>query len=190
MTPFMVSLQVHELVVEKLKMEQFRIGLDLVLEHRQEPYMDAALFQQWPTTLLTPFIDGLRTNDEFTAKPAILLSDTSSSGARRGVSPDSERTQYHRNHFPPHTTQIFRAFGLSLFGALQKKTQCELPFGNDKLIVGFIQQVFHSLKQTPGENHVKNALKMLGFECDVAQTPYTPLLREEKLRQNQGFREI
>jgi hypothetical protein len=42
----MVSSQVNDLVVERLKTEEFRMGVDLILERRQKPYMSAALFQQ------------------------------------------------------------------------------------------------------------------------------------------------
>jgi hypothetical protein len=54
----------------------------------------------------------------------------------------------------------------------------------------FIQNVFRGLKQTLVPNNVRSVFRMLVLELDVTQTPYTLLFREEKLRQNQGFREI
>jgi hypothetical protein len=48
----------------------------------------------------------------------------------------------------PHTTQLFQALDLSLFGALQAKLQYQLPLGNDDRVFAFIQKAFHSLKQT------------------------------------------
>jgi hypothetical protein len=42
--PFVVSSQVNDKVIETLKSEGFRMGLDMVLEHRQKAYVTAALF--------------------------------------------------------------------------------------------------------------------------------------------------
>ena len=90
----------------------------------------------------------------------------------------------------PHAIQIFQTRDLSRFGVLKKKMQSELPFGNDNRTVRFIQNGFHSLKQTLAEDNVRNAFRMLAFEFDITQTPCTPLLREKKLRESQGLRDI
>jgi hypothetical protein len=92
--------------------------------------------------------------------------------------------------FPPHTTQVFWALGLSLSGVLKRKLQYKLPRGNDDRVVGFIQEDFHSLKQTFVPDNVRNAFKMLGFDFNIAKSPCGLLLLEEKLGGNQGFREI
>jgi hypothetical protein len=57
MTPFIVSSQVNDSVIERLKTEGFRMGVDLILERRQQPYLTAALFQQYVTTVLITFSD-------------------------------------------------------------------------------------------------------------------------------------
>jgi hypothetical protein len=92
--------------------------------------------------------------------------------------------------FPPHTTQVFQALDLSLFGVLKRKLNYNLPLGNDDQVLGFIQKVFHSLKQTFVLDNVRGAFKMLGFEFNSAKLPYTLLFREEKLRGSRRFREI
>jgi hypothetical protein len=80
MTPFIVSSQVKEPVIKKLKIEGFRI------EHRHQLHMGRALLQQYGTTALIAFIDALQTNDEFTGKPVILLLDDCPIRTRLGVS--------------------------------------------------------------------------------------------------------
>jgi hypothetical protein len=52
MAPFMLSSQVTDSVIETLKMEGYRMGLHVILEHRQKPYMSAALSQQYATTVV------------------------------------------------------------------------------------------------------------------------------------------
>jgi hypothetical protein len=73
LTPFVVSSQVNDKVIETLKIEGFRMDVDMILEHRQKPYVTATLCQQYVTSVLIPFIERLRTNPGFTGKSAILL---------------------------------------------------------------------------------------------------------------------
>jgi hypothetical protein len=51
----------------------------------------------------------------------------------------------------------------------------------------FIQMAFRSLRQIFIEVNVKNAFKILQFEVDIPETPYTLRLREQKVRQNDKF---
>jgi hypothetical protein len=68
-----ISFQVNEKVIEKLKIEGFRTGMAMVLEHRKKAYVTATLFQQYVTCVPIPFIERLRTNPEFTGKSVIVL---------------------------------------------------------------------------------------------------------------------
>jgi hypothetical protein len=131
MTPFMVSSQVHDSVIERLKTEGFRMGVGLILERRQKPYMTAALFQQYVITVLIPFINRIRTNDQLAGKPAILLMDNCSLHTRPEVLEMLREHDVKVITFPPHTTQVFQALDLSLFGVLKRKLQYKLPLGND-----------------------------------------------------------
>jgi hypothetical protein len=64
--PFVVSSQVNDKVIETLKIEGFRMGVGMVLEHREKVYVAATFFQQYVTSVLIPFIEKLRKNLEFT----------------------------------------------------------------------------------------------------------------------------
>jgi hypothetical protein len=109
MTPFMVSSQVIDPVMEKLKFWGNCMGLDFILEHRQKPYMTAGLSQHDVTTVLIRVINEMRKNDAFAGKPTILVMDDSSIDR----TPASLMTLREHNlkliNFPPHTTQIFQA---------------------------------------------------------------------------------
>jgi hypothetical protein len=72
LTPFMVASQVHDSVIERLKIDGFLMEVELILEHRQKPYMCAAQFQQYITTVLTSFINKLWVNEQFERNSAIL----------------------------------------------------------------------------------------------------------------------
>jgi hypothetical protein len=73
MTPFLVFSQVNDSAIETLKTEGFRMGVNLILARRQKPYMTAALFQQYITTVLTPFINRGWTNDQLAGKRVDLV---------------------------------------------------------------------------------------------------------------------
>jgi hypothetical protein len=85
LTPFIVSSQVNDKMIETLKIEGLRMGVDMVLEDRQKVYATATLFQQYVTSFLIPFIERLRINPEFTSKSAISLMDDCSIDTRPEV---------------------------------------------------------------------------------------------------------
>jgi hypothetical protein len=131
LTPFIVSSQVSDKVIEPLKIKEFRMGLDMVLEYRQKAYITATLFQQYVTSVLIPFIKRLRTNPELTVKSAILLMNSCSIHPRPKVLATLRDNNVNWIIYPPHTTQIFQVLDLCLFGVFKRKMQYKLPFAND-----------------------------------------------------------
>jgi hypothetical protein len=190
LTPFVVSLQVKDKVIETLKIEGFRMGVDMVLEHRQKAYVTATLFQQYITNVLIPFIERLRTNPEFIGKSAILLMDNCFIHMRPEVLATLRDHNVKVITFAPHSTQIFQTLDLYLSGVFKSKIQFKLPFANDSLNLTFIRNVFHALKQTFVPDNIRSAFKLLGLELNITQTPYTLLFREDKLCRSPGFQEI
>jgi hypothetical protein len=140
------------------------MGVDVILERQQKPYMTAALFQQSVPTVLIPFINRVWTNDQLAGKPAILLMENCSIHTRPEVQRMLREHDVKVITVPPHTTQIFQALDLSLFGVLKRKLQYKLPIGNDDRVVGFIQKAFHSLKQTSTDQFNFHGLFSM-FDC-------------------------
>jgi hypothetical protein len=54
------------------------MGVDLILKSRHMPYMNSQLFAEYISTVLLPYIDKLRSNEEFADKEAVLLMDNCS----------------------------------------------------------------------------------------------------------------
>jgi hypothetical protein len=190
LTPFVVSSHLNDDVIETLKIEGFRMGMDMVLEHRQKTYVTATLFQQYVTSVLIPFIERLRTNLEFTGKSATLLMDNCSIHTRPEVLATFRDHNVKVITFRPHTTQIFQALDLYLIGVFERKMQYKLPFTNNNLTVNCIRNTFHALKQTFVLDDVTSVFLLLGIEFNMTQTPYTLLFREDMLRRSQRFQEI
>jgi hypothetical protein len=68
--------------------------------------------------------------------------------------------------------------------------QYQKSFANGNLAANCIRNAFHALKQTFVPDNVRSAFKLFGLEFNIAQTPYTLLFREDKLRRSQRFQEI
>jgi hypothetical protein len=109
MTPFFVCSQVHDTVERNFKTQGFRMGVDSILKRRNKPYMNSQLFREYISTVLLPYINELRLNEEFADKEAVLLMDNCS------VHVQPETLLLLADHrvkvvtFPPHTSHIFRA---------------------------------------------------------------------------------
>jgi hypothetical protein len=62
-------------IERELKIEAFRMGVDLILKSRHKPYMNSQLFAEHISTILLPYIDELRSNEELAGKEIVLLMD-------------------------------------------------------------------------------------------------------------------
>jgi hypothetical protein len=121
MAPFCVCCQLNDTVEKKLKLEGNKLGVDFIFRRRSKPYMSSQLFAEYILKVVLPYIDELRSNEEFSHKKAALLMDNCS------VHTQPETLQMIADHqvkviiFPPHTTQIFQSLDLSLFGKFKRK---------------------------------------------------------------------
>jgi hypothetical protein len=65
MTPFFVCSHVNDTVERNLKTQGFRMGVDLILKRGNPSYMNSQLFREYISTVLLPYTDELRPNEEF-----------------------------------------------------------------------------------------------------------------------------
>jgi hypothetical protein len=136
----MVSSQVNDKVIKQLKIDGFRMGMDMIPEHRQKLYVTARLFQQYFIIVLIPVIEVFRTNQEFRGKLAILLMDSFSIHTKPEILTTLREHNVKIITFPPHRTQIFQALDLCLFGMFKRKMQDRLPFVNDSHPLSYTQR--------------------------------------------------
>jgi hypothetical protein len=124
--PCVLSSQINDTVVWKLKSEGSRIGTESILEKREKPYTNAALFHEYTWIIFLPHIAKERSNLGLTDEPAILLMDNCSIQVR--ISRLRDRAAHRVNFvtFQPHTTNIFQCLDLSLFSILKEKINRKL----------------------------------------------------------------
>jgi hypothetical protein len=182
MTPFFICSQINDAVERRLKTEGFRMGVDLILRRRNKPYMNSTLFFEYISKVFIPYVDELRTNEEFADREVVLLMDNCCIHVR------SDTLQALANHrvkvitFPPHTSHIFQSLDVSLFGNFKRRMNDRLPLETDETTAGFIRRIFHMMKQTLVETNVRSAFRLAGLRYDIDRNPYVLLFDENVLR--------
>jgi hypothetical protein len=114
-----------------------------------------------------PYVDELRSNEKFADKEVVLLMDNCSIDIQAETVQTLAEDRVKVITFPPHTIHIFQCLDLSLFGNLRKKTNDKLPLESDEHPAGFIERIFHLMKQTLVEGHVRRAFIQLGLQYSI-----------------------
>jgi hypothetical protein len=174
-------------VEKRLKLEGSRLGVDFILRRQNKPYMSPHLFAEYISKVILPYLDELRSNEEFADKEAVLLMDDCSIHVQQETLQMIADYQVKVITFPPHTTQIFQSLDLSLIGNFKKKNNCTLPLESDETTAGFIMCIFHMMKQTLVEDNVQHAFVQLGLRYNIDTSPYTLLFDERVLRESPKF---
>jgi hypothetical protein len=172
---------------ETVQPEGFRLGVDLILEHQNKPYMSSQLFAEYISTVLLPYVYELRSNEEFADKEAVLLM------ANYSIHVHGDTLQRLADHrvkvltFPLHTTHIFQSHDLSLFGNFKKRMNYRLPLETDETTAGFMKRIFHMMKQTPVKDNVRSSFMQLDLTYNINTIAYVLMFDEHVLRQSPRF---
>jgi transposase len=81
--------------------------VDLILKRRNKPYMNSSPFREYTSTVLLPYIDELRSNEESTNTETVLLMTNCSIHVQREILQMLAKHQVNVVTFPPHTSHIF-----------------------------------------------------------------------------------
>jgi hypothetical protein len=124
--------------------------------------MSLQLFAEYISIVLLPYVDKLRSNEEFGNKEAVVLMDNCS------IHVQGDTLQMLADHqvkvltLPPHTIHIFQSLDLSLFENFKQRMNSRLPLQTDETTAGFIKQIFHMMKETLVEDNVRSSFMQLG----------------------------
>jgi hypothetical protein len=92
--------------------------------------------------------------------------------------------------FPDHTTHLFQALDLVLFGALKTiKKITHGDFGNDS-VRDQVTKLLQTYEQVSTSFTIRGAFRKAGFSPDVRSKPIRLVFNEGILRENPGFSEI
>jgi hypothetical protein len=79
--------------------------------------------------------------------------------------------------FATHTTQILQALDFTLFGALKRRGQSQLPFGDDAGRAHFIKKPYHDLRSTMSDIQIWRAFRGIGLISNISKpTTVKPMI--------------
>ena len=93
---------------------------DVMIRVRGPPYIDVALFSEYINTVLIPYINCIEEKYDVDDQEAVILMDSFSEHCNELNLKCLGENRIIALCFPPHTTNIFQALDLSLFGVFKK----------------------------------------------------------------------
>jgi hypothetical protein len=115
----------------EVKIGGSRIGAEIILKKLEKPYMNAALFHEYISTILLPHIAKVRSNLGLADEPAVPLMDICSDYMRKSTLRDIVAHRVKAVTFPLHTTNIFQSLDLSHFSILKMRINSKLPLDSN-----------------------------------------------------------
>ena len=190
LTPYVVTSQDSTAVRRDLQATGMQIGVHLRMEHRDKPYVNAQLFQNYVETVFLPHLQSACLRLGLPEEEAVLLMDNCSPHLTGRVLELLSAAHVRVVTFAPHTTQIFQVLDLSLFGVLKQREKYHLPFDEDSGTVHFISKVYHDFRSTMTDANIWGAFRGIGITYEMVNGVQRVSFSEMKLRESVGFREL
>jgi hypothetical protein len=145
------------------------------------------LFHECESTVLVPYIEDLRTNEEFAGKETVLRMNNFSSHVQSDTLSVLAGHQVKAVTFPSYTSQIFQRLDRTLFGNCRKEMLSRVPREVYEIVTRFIKRIFHAMKQTLVKENVPTAFLQLGLQDDLEADRCVFRFEAHKLRQRPGL---
>jgi hypothetical protein len=123
LTPYVVTSPDCAALHRALEATGMQIGKHLILKRRAKPDVNADLFENYAGTVFLPHLAITRIIQNVRNEEAVLLMDNCSPHLTSIVIDLLSEARVQIVAFPPHTTQIFHALDLTLFGVLKRRGQ-------------------------------------------------------------------
>jgi hypothetical protein len=130
-TPYVVTSQDSAALHRALEATGMQIGKHVILKRRAKPYVNADLFENDVRTIFLPHLTITRIMRNVRNEEAVRLMDNCSPHLAAVVIDLLCEARVWIVTFAPNTTQIFQVLDLILFGAVKRRGQYQLRFGDD-----------------------------------------------------------
>jgi hypothetical protein len=140
-----------------------QIGKHLILKRRAKPYVNADLFENYVRTVFLPHLAITRIMQNVRNEEAVLLMDNCSPDFAPVVIDLLSEARVRIVTFAPHTTQIFQALNLTLFGVVKRLGQYQLPLGDDAGSSRFIKKGDRDCSSTVTYINIWGAFQGIGL---------------------------
>ena len=190
LTPYMVTSQASQPVRHRLSATGLQIGTHLILQQRNKPYINSELFVDYIRRVFLPYLSNLRRRPELADEEAVLLMDNCPAHVTQEVLDLLTEARVRVVTFAPHTTNIFQALDLTLFGVLKRHGQYQLPFNNENRTADFIFKTYKDFRLTMIDTNIWGAFRGIGLSFHDIDDVRRVLFDEITLRESRGFKEL
>jgi hypothetical protein len=161
---------------------------DALIHHHSPPYIDESIFFEYITGVLIPYVNFVRQNPNLYCEYAVVLMDSTSPHVPEPVLRVLPENRIMAILFLAHTTHLFQALDLVLFGALKTiKNTTHGGFGDDS-VVDQVPKLLQAYEQVSTSFTIRGAFRKAGFFPDVRSKPIRLIFNEGILRENPAFR--
>jgi hypothetical protein len=165
-----------------------------MLKHRDKPYVNAELFEDYLRSVFLPHLMITRIVKDLGEEDAVLLMDNCSHHITFGAIELLSTARVRVVTLAPqlHATHIFQVFDLTLFGVLKRRGQYQLPLEDDAGSARFIRKVYHDFRMamTRVEPNIWGAFRGIGVKYSIVYRVQRASFDEVTLRESEGFREL
>ena len=160
LTPMLIT---NYKISDEIYEDGLREGEDVLIRHRDSPYMDKNYFLEYIKEVLIPYIVLVREKLNCPNEEAILLMDSCSPHVFIDVLKLLGENNIIAFTFPPHTTNLFQPLDLSLFGALKSFKSHVSSEEDGKYIKSCISKLLKSFEQVSTSFTIRGSFKRAGL---------------------------
>lgn len=177
-------------VEEDLNNNGYRIGDDVIFHYRNPPFINKELFNEYIVSVLIPYISSLREKEEYSQEPAVLLLDSCSAHIDDEILRILGENGIKAIAFPAHTTNIFQALDLVLFGIFKKKKETQKSTVDQNKQAFLSSKIINAYEETMTGSRIRSSFHRAGFTIDTSKNPHRLIFDENLLKDNPGFKEL
>jgi hypothetical protein len=162
----------------------------LIVKHRDKPYVNADLFENYIRTMFLPHLIAMRRMYDFGEEDTVLLMDNCSPHLPPAVLTLLSNACVWIVTFAPDYTQIFQILDLTLFGVFKRREQYQLPFDDERGTVDFIRKVYHDFRLAMTDTNIWRAFRGIGVQYGMVDDVQRLSFSEITLRESEGLRKL
>ena len=163
---------------------------DAMIRTRDPPYIDRNLFKEYIKKVIISYINYVRQTKEFESKEALIMMDSCSVHCDMGILKLFGKNNIIVFTFPSHTTNIFQALDLVLYGIFKKiKNENEDNDGENKL-EKIIIKILNAHEKVATSFNIRSAFRRAGLVPIPGTEPKKLEFVAENVVKNPGFRQI
>lgn len=167
-----------------------RDGIDVKIEIRDSPYINAELFEQYVRDVFFPMVESNRGLPGCERKPAILFCDNCCAHCRQDFLRELAEHGVLLITYPPHTSHIFQVLDLLIFGRLKvaKKHQPHDPDLDYRL--DHIVRILRAYEIATTSFTIRGSWEKTGFGYVKRDQTFYLYVNEQKIRSSPDFAEL